>query len=222
MTDLTYDPNTCPDPAAMLPGLVTAIMDRLCAEGDASRKYTDAEISIVMDALSSLENTVNGVVSADLQAQLTVLSDLVKTLDLDSDGAVVNDLLAIRASAEAAAASAKEAGDAAKAAQSAAQTAQSAAQTAQKTASDAAAQASQNKSAIDGLAEQVAAWEDTDTQIDPEQVRAIANEQVCANNRRWASALTAAIESVNSHVCTYTPKESAGEAEPAEDTGGIG
>ena len=232
MSEIVYNndpssPDYCPDPMVVfqdaLDQLSAKIKEVIC---DGDQAVTDAVNTQIADIQAQI-NTLAGEV--DLQAliaQVTTLSNLVTTLDLNENSAIVDDLLEIQSLAQAAQAAAVQAASDASAASAAATqvasdltafqtqintevSALQAAQTATNTKTES------NEDRIEALE----AHEHSGS-VDPAAVLVIVDAQICENNKRVASAITAGLATAFANL--EAPCLTTGGSDPGPGTGGIG
>jgi uncharacterized phage infection (PIP) family protein YhgE len=93
-------PDYCPDPSlvidASLKEMGEIVKDQVCKVAQEGKLYTDQEAVKLQQQIDALTG------SADNSQKIQELVDLINTLDIDEDGSILNDLLAIKAIAEAA------------------------------------------------------------------------------------------------------------------------
>ena len=106
MAEIVYDSVTCPNPEVVmveaLNAMAVATKQAICKSLADSIVYTDTEVASINSRLDAID-------SQDTLSKIAALKSLVDSLDLNIDGSVVNDLLAIKALAESAQASATSA-----------------------------------------------------------------------------------------------------------------
>jgi chromosome segregation ATPase len=215
MADIVHDTVECPNPQVILVEsinqMAVATKAAICKSLKDSRNYTDSQIAVITAQLEAID-------SQDTLNKVNALKALVETLDLDTDGSIVDNLLDIKSLAD----SAKTAADAATAAAAAAQGAASQAVADALACSQALAsfQISVNtsiaalesrvstlESQVGGFDARISTVEDQVSQLqssisnlssngggtDENEVRTISQDEVCKNNKKMAAGLAAAV-----------------------------
>lgn len=215
MAEIVYDSTTCPNPEVVLVealnSMAVATKSAICQSLADSKSYTDSQVAAINAQLTALD-------SQDTLTKINSLKALVETLDLDTDGSIVDNLLDIKDLADAA----KTAADAAQASATAAQGAASQAVADALACSQALAsfQISVNtslanlearvstlESQVGGFDSRISTVEDSVAQLQSsinnitfpevgtnvEEVRTIAQDEICKNNVRLAAGLATAV-----------------------------
>lgn len=229
MTYLNYDPETCPDPllsletvAALLPLMGEAANKKICAEALASRDYTDTQIKSVISMLEEMSSRVTTVETRlntfAAKEGLEALEGLLAALDKvnsDDDTKIAQLLEQLTI------------------ANGLIEKAQVAAEAAAESAAAARKIADENTGRVNGLDRRIEVTFDEiarahrridalpeDTQIDPEKVRALANEQICANNQRVAAGAKKLVAGAEAFISALNKACPVPDSDPDPETGG--
>jgi chromosome segregation ATPase len=215
MAEMQYDATNCPNPEVVfiesLNQIAVATKAAICKSQADSQAYTDSQIAVINTHLANID-------SQDTLTKINALKQLVETLDLDTDGSIVDNLLDIKDLATAAQAAAAAAQAAATAAQGSASQAVADALAAQQalaafqisvnnSIASLEARVSNLESQVGGMDARISTLEDSVSQLqssvsngtggtgglDEEAVRGHAQDEICKNNKKIAQGLASAV-----------------------------